>query len=271
MSTILKQRAKRLRNALGDLFDIRVSLSQSLELIAHEEGYSNWDAASACYDRSPVTSTLPSNQASDRLPSPFFEQDQDDTFDSTLCLPVGVRLTVHRQINKSAKNIFGRANARALDKIIYNLKYSSGSLTIFSGAPGSGRKTTQEALINEFLNKSHEPVRVCVYDFKIKFGLHELSHDYLFIQDNIDHYSKADLYVFGEINHPKIARRAFELANTGHNVFVVLRSDLGLSSIDIYKRLLLDEEIGFDDSTLKAFEEAHMRNMIMTIHQRLVG
>lgn len=45
----LKIRAKRLRAGLKDLCDVHLTASQALELVAKEEGYPNWDAASACY------------------------------------------------------------------------------------------------------------------------------------------------------------------------------------------------------------------------------
>jgi hypothetical protein len=45
----LKARAKRLRVAINDMIGKSVTSSQSLELVAKEENYPNWDAASASY------------------------------------------------------------------------------------------------------------------------------------------------------------------------------------------------------------------------------
>lgn len=45
----LKDRAKRLRPAITAMFGVPVGLSQSLELVAKEENYPNWDAACASY------------------------------------------------------------------------------------------------------------------------------------------------------------------------------------------------------------------------------
>lgn len=44
----LKVRAKRLRSAIKSVLDVKVSIAQSLELVAKEENYPTWDAACAC-------------------------------------------------------------------------------------------------------------------------------------------------------------------------------------------------------------------------------
>ncbi|HGO6836611.1 TPA: glyoxalase superfamily protein, partial [Pseudomonas aeruginosa] len=48
MNHELKIRAKRLRLAISELLGLEIKMSQSLELVAREENYPNWDAASAC-------------------------------------------------------------------------------------------------------------------------------------------------------------------------------------------------------------------------------
>lgn len=45
----LKTRAKRLRPAIERMYGVRVSNSQSLELVAQEENYPHWDAACASF------------------------------------------------------------------------------------------------------------------------------------------------------------------------------------------------------------------------------
>ncbi|EPH9905180.1 glyoxalase superfamily protein, partial [Pseudomonas aeruginosa] len=51
MNHELKIRAKRLRLAISELLGLEIKMSQSLELVAREENYPNWDAASACAGR----------------------------------------------------------------------------------------------------------------------------------------------------------------------------------------------------------------------------
>lgn len=46
---ILKVRAKKIRSALSDVAGITISHSQSLEVVAREENYPNWDAACASF------------------------------------------------------------------------------------------------------------------------------------------------------------------------------------------------------------------------------
>lgn len=49
MSKALRVRAKRLRSAIAKVLQQEISVAQSLELVAMEENYPNWDAASANY------------------------------------------------------------------------------------------------------------------------------------------------------------------------------------------------------------------------------
>lgn len=44
----LKVRAKRLRTAVANMFNVSVSVAQSLELVAKEENFPTWDAAASC-------------------------------------------------------------------------------------------------------------------------------------------------------------------------------------------------------------------------------
>lgn len=62
-TSLLKLRARRLKSALSTSFSIELTYSNCLELIAREEGYRNWDTASAqsappgTKERTPVTNT----------------------------------------------------------------------------------------------------------------------------------------------------------------------------------------------------------------------
>jgi nucleoside-triphosphatase THEP1 len=51
MKSDIKIRAKRLATAITDMFGVKVSHSNALELVAKEENYPNWDAASANFDK----------------------------------------------------------------------------------------------------------------------------------------------------------------------------------------------------------------------------
>lgn len=51
ISAHFKQRAKRLRNALESVLQVKVTHAQSLELVAKEENFPNWDAASGSVAR----------------------------------------------------------------------------------------------------------------------------------------------------------------------------------------------------------------------------
>lgn len=72
MSNALKARAKRLRGALSSNLKFEVSTAQSLELVAREENYPNWDAAASCFERESKctlnTSVTASNLYSHRTP-----------------------------------------------------------------------------------------------------------------------------------------------------------------------------------------------------------
>ena len=51
MTNELKTRAKRLRTAIKDTLDVSISVAHSLELVAKEENYPNWDAATAAFSK----------------------------------------------------------------------------------------------------------------------------------------------------------------------------------------------------------------------------
>ena len=53
MTNDLKNRAKRLRVAIKDTLDVSITMAQSLELVAIEENYPNWDAATASFPKQP--------------------------------------------------------------------------------------------------------------------------------------------------------------------------------------------------------------------------
>lgn len=50
INTDLKTRAKRLRVAVKNVLGAEITNSQALELVAQEENFPTWDAASACYE-----------------------------------------------------------------------------------------------------------------------------------------------------------------------------------------------------------------------------
>ena len=59
--TEIKARANRLRNAVSEMFAIKVSQAQAYELIAKEENYPNWDAA-AKYLKNPPAPAAPDEE-----------------------------------------------------------------------------------------------------------------------------------------------------------------------------------------------------------------
>lgn len=129
MSQILKTRANQLRRALAESYNIRISTAQSLELVAKEENYPNWDAACASYGKAT------SNQA-----KPLFHDLKIDV----------------KSDSWSLSSIFEN-RAEALSDVLkaLDLSKTSGALVVVSGTTGQGKSTTVDEVIKEL--KSNNP------------------------------------------------------------------------------------------------------------------
>lgn len=121
----LKPRAKRLRAAIAELLNVSVTHSQSLELVAKEENYPNWDAACACVGRQVLSNAR-----------------------VTSC---SILVDIQRDQTPSIASIFGRDEAvpRELSRLL-DLSDGSGALVLVAAATWQGKSTTARLVMNEF-------------------------------------------------------------------------------------------------------------------------
>lgn len=138
-SEALKARAKKLRPAIADMFKVSVTNSQSLELVAKEENFPNWDAACASYGQ-PAILQPPRSPACSQSIQVLARRNKHPDLDSIFEENETIPLELHR---------------------LMDLSDSRGALVLISGVTGQGRSTTANALIRDLLSaksKTSEPL-----------------------------------------------------------------------------------------------------------------
>lgn len=125
----LKVRASRLRSAIKEVLGQKISMSQSLELVAKEENYDNWDQASALYSQR----ILPANS----VMHPVY---------SSLRL---LRKKPPQKYEASVQGIFNK-DEETLHTIrkLFNYQAEHGALIIIAGGAYSGKTSTLHAIVN---------------------------------------------------------------------------------------------------------------------------
>lgn len=129
----LKPRAKRLRAAVAKMFNVVVTHSQSLELVAKEENYPNWDAACASYRRSQPSAA--------RVP-----------------VVNSLKVAIIGDQKPSVASIFGREGAVSLElSRLLGMSDSRGSLVLIAGTTGQGKTTTANSMMDELASGFDSP------------------------------------------------------------------------------------------------------------------
>lgn len=126
----LKPRAKRLRAAIADVLNVAVTHSQSLELVAKEENYPNWDAACACFAKQTSSTRI-----------------------SSCDILVGVE----RDQVPSVASIFGPDEAVPLElSRLLDLTDERGALVLIAAATWQGKTTTANLVMSEFAPRTED-------------------------------------------------------------------------------------------------------------------
>lgn len=124
-SDSLKSRAKRLRSAVTDMFKVPVTHSQSLELVAKEENFPNWDAACASYGRP--------------------KRGQSEAPATT-----NIRVSVQSNQTPSVATIFSAHESMIAElNRLMDLSDTRGALVLIAGTSMQGRTTTAEVVMGE--------------------------------------------------------------------------------------------------------------------------
>jgi hypothetical protein len=233
----LKIRAKRLRPAIEQMLGIKISLAQSLELVAKEENYPHWDAACASYEK------------------PVFEYK----------LKPGVRdLTVDYLAGKlkTFSSVFAKAPGLA-DELISFLKSDKGGIVLLSCVTGGGMTTTIASIAEEVMRQGRS---VDVYQFGVKEREYSDAIRWKEIRQggtlNESVRRNTSVVFIDDIRCGRVANEAVTLAYIGMKVVIGIVSN---DPVRRFKHLL-------NDSAMSAAEiEALEMNVgVMPIRQSLV-
>lgn len=220
-SDSLKSRAKRLRTALTDMLKVPVTHSQSLELVAKEENFPNWDAACASYGRT--------KQPPSAAPA-----------------TAHIQVSIQRNQTPSIATIFG-TNESIIAELnrLMDLSDTRGALVLISGTAGQGKTTTARVVMGELaLERNGTRERLSQIEVSPEEDF-PLGHR---------------LKLMDEIRDDRIAFEAVALALAGVKVVAVIHARDGLERIRVLLRRygagenLLDQLIA-DGQALSVFQE----------------
>lgn len=133
-SDMLKTRAKQLRPAVAEMFKVKVTHSQALELVAKEENFPSWDAACAAYGRPSRTPAI------GRL----------------LPTEKSIKVKIRRDQVPTMATIFEECAAipREMHRLL-DLSDSRGALVLISGRTMQGKSTTAKVVMGDTLLAKH--------------------------------------------------------------------------------------------------------------------
>ncbi|MBI6882711.1 glyoxalase superfamily protein [Pseudomonas putida] len=206
-TTHIKTRARNLQKALSELLKMPIKLSQAYELIAREEGFSNWDTAAARL--SPKTPAASPRTIDD------FHLPLENTWS-----PDGFSL---ERMMKEQPN---------LEELIRSMSSNNAGLLLISGTTGCGKTSLVEGIMN-LLAKSRNQIDIT--EFPASFSYEKAIQCALRMSPDV-------LYV-GEIVTVEHVRQIHDLLTKGYFVVATTYSlvcgqhqDILLSSIPAWIR-----------------------------------
>lgn len=231
----LKQRAKCLRNAISSMLKIEISHSQSLELVAREENYPNWDAA--------VASCKTTNSRVE--------------CDEPLHLDVLLRKGHYENLDDLLKEPWFICQLRDM----LDLNRNEGGLLLITGITGNGKTTTIKHVVNDIVLRAGKNIKA--YHHGIPEFRYPLKTDVRFQQDGeelIDALlTYEDLVVIDDIRTEQDLTSALLLADRGRKAIAVLHAKSPVNRI----QTLLEKS----HNTIHLFNDLVSQRKIMTVRQ----
>lgn len=181
---VLKTRARNLQQALSEAFKQPVKLSQAYELIAREEGFPNWDTASAKLTGSEVAA------------SPTTKRVQISTSPGT----------------RTSSSKIHDAPPPWLENLLFDSNSKKPGLTVVSGKPGCGKSPIASLLLFAWAQTN----RRCIYSSE------QLDEDQFKQMIRSALRTAPDVLYIGEISSVARAEMVVELLDTGHRVIATM-------------------------------------------------
>lgn len=239
-SELLKARAKRLRPAITAMLGVPVGHSQSLELVAQEENYPNWDAACASY--------APEAAARRSRPQEQFQ------------LPVNASPGA----NISFAGLLGAAPqlVNALNQVLGNAR--AGALVLIGSTTAKGKSTTARVLVEHMLTTLTPGAQVLLV------GAIDIRYPDGHVSRHVDEFDSClgegpvgeKIIVIDEIRTQRMAFEAVALAQAGIKVIATIHA--GPSTQLRLSGLL--SQFGVGEAMLDSLDAA---GHVVAIHQTL--
>lgn len=239
MTIALKARAKRLRPAIADMFGIKVSNSQALELVSKEENFPNWDAACA-------SSGTESQKTKFDIPE------------------INIEVTAKLGERPTIAGIF-----KYFPKIPVHLNNliktpDAGALILVATRTCQGKTTTAHALFNKVIEGNDDPINI------LHVGIQEYVYPRNIFVRYVDESGtcfndsqmREKIVVVDEIRTNRMAFEVISLVQAGVTVIATIQASSGLDRMNILLR-----QFGVGESMLRSLME---RGRVMGINQELI-
>lgn len=184
---VLKTRARNLQKALSEAFRQPVKLSQAYELIAREEGFPNWDTASAKLAGSEVAAAPMTNSLASMTSSPG-------------------TLTSSRPHHHSELPCLG--------DFVHDFNKQMAGLTVISGKPGSGKAHIASMLVETWSRSNQLCIDASQQNLVTSFRQAILNAMRL----------SPDIVYVGELSSAEGVGLVVNLLETGHRVVATLEA-----------------------------------------------
>lgn len=239
-SDLLKARAKRLRPAIAAMFGVTVGHSQSLELVAQEENYPNWDAACASYAPGAIAK----------------HSHHKEPFQLAITASPGANITFDGLLGADPRLV------DALGQVLGN--ESAGTLVLIGSTTAKGKSTTAKVLVEHMLTTMIPGSQA------ILVGAIDTYYPDDYIGGRVDECSSClgedlvneKIIVIDEIRTPRMAFEAVVLAQAGLKVIATVHA--GPSPQQRLGALL--RRFGLGEAALGSLDEA---GQLLSIYQTL--
>lgn len=234
----LKARAKRLRPAIERMYGVRVSNSQSLELVAQEENYPHWDAACASFGI--AKPSIAKESAITHKVEILHRRGEEISFNSTFASAAGLR-----------------------ERIQNFLRSKSGGMILVSGSTGHGKTTSAAKIIERATELGHEKVDLYIATSELEYPPGVTCHDYFYPGATTlgSARSGATLVCIDELRTGLGAFEAVALAGAGCKVIVAFHATDPMMRF----RWMLNE-VGLG---MAEFDTLAHRGDVVPVHQAL--